>query len=446
MNYQYAAPARCSHCGQMVPVIDLSRGEYSFDPREPDTRSPNEDAYNLPAAVQHCRGCGRCSSDVTKSLSTAAANTLTSSAYRELLNEPRLPELARHFNAQAELAAADGLVEAAAMALLRATWACDDAGLWILHEPDYPTVWHLRPEVVREGQVKILDPNEPALSPVQREHVQRFVASCRTAASHRLVVADRWADALACGRPPTNEMGSSMLVLADLLRRAGAFDRATAVAQEALRLPSDCDWDDETGDALHYQLKLSYGRNVDAFTFHAAARARPDHDARQVRRRERERERAAEQARAAAEQARATAIRVAWAVPRELTLPLREALASAGKSPPDAALLQRLPLPDGVAADLVRIAERGGWPATATLGALGVAVRRVLRAQGENETPTAWTAADDRRCVEACSAYPGIDDYLAHVLSRCTSAQWHWWVPQGNDGGPLAPDYRGGPD
>jgi hypothetical protein len=128
-----------------------------------------------------------------------ARRTVTSLVYRDVLENARMPALARHFFCAALVAEAAELRGDAARRFVDAAWACDDAGA--------------------AEQARI----------------------CRQRAAEMLLSALEWGDV------PT-ESPVVRGVLADLLRRAGRYDEALG-ALEAGEALLDRDDDDHSGTA-----------------------------------------------------------------------------------------------------------------------------------------------------------------------------------------------------
>jgi hypothetical protein len=231
------------------------------------------------------------------------------------------------------------------------------------------------------------------------------------------------------------DLGCGQLILTDMLRRSGQFSRAASLAASTLRSPSPTDWDDLTGDALRWELDCASAQDADAYTFADVQRAIPGWEQIALRRKARDCDLAAKLA--ASEVARLEQIKPLRL--GGLIRPLLDDLAADVSARVEVAghhTLRRLPLPEFVAADLSRIARAGGWPALATVCAIGLAVERVLP-----DMP-AMDADTRRLCVSHCVGYGAIVDYIAHCFRRSQSDNWHYWPPAGPEEGPGAPDYR----
>lgn len=118
--------ARCALCGadnQVAPEPQVQPAE----PPDLDTRPGEPLRSTLGAWVQTCASCGYCASDISVG-HARAAELVGSEAYRQVLEDPALPEKARPFLAYAYLL--DRLHEHAnaGWSALQGAWLCDDLG------------------------------------------------------------------------------------------------------------------------------------------------------------------------------------------------------------------------------------------------------------------------------------------------------------------------------
>jgi hypothetical protein len=141
--------------------------------------------------VQRCPRCGYCAESIGQR-TRGARRAVASIIYRDVLENARMPELARQFFCAALVAEASEQRDASAGHFVSAAWACDDAGA--------------------AEQARI----------------------CRDRAAEMLAKAIEWGDV------PT-ESPVVHGVRADLLRRAGRHDDALA----ALDAAGLCDEDEE---------------------------------------------------------------------------------------------------------------------------------------------------------------------------------------------------------
>lgn len=162
-----------------------------FGPPDLDLRPQGPARWSLQFRVQRCPRCGYCAENVGQR-TPGAGRTVASVLYRDVLENARMPALARHYFCAALVAEAAELRDEAAHRFVDAAWACDDAGA--------------------AEQARI----------------------CRQRAAEMLASAIEWGDA------PT-ESPVVRGVLADLLRRAGLHDEAIAAlaAGETLLDPDD---------------------------------------------------------------------------------------------------------------------------------------------------------------------------------------------------------------
>lgn len=382
----------CSECGAATDHADLLSTN-QMEPGDLDGRPGEMARSTLGVQVVCCHHCQRCGTSLATPLGENARRHLGSAAYRAGLADPELPLLARQFRAAAELAAAERNWSLHAGHLLHAAWVCDDA------RNQRAAAAPLRVQAARAFALALLDEPDASLS--------------------RRV--------------------SCLALQVDLLRRAGHFDAAAQCLQLA---PDD---DDEQvpeplRDALHLQ-RLAVQRGDPARFTTADARSASPRSARYA-------------AQAAQEQAaRAAARQERLDRERELTLsqsPPACATALArllrdGWSPPawapaaaTATVLTLLPLPPSMSAILAAHAKAGNWPARPLLGALGLALRRVL------PEPVLGPAEDQRLFAEAAEAHGALVDYLTQVLRSCDAEEWHHNPPLQGPGGLPRPLY--GPD
>lgn len=190
MTTSMPVSVRCALCGELSTQMALSSTS-SFGPPDLDLRPQGPARWSLPFRVQRCPRCGYCAESIGQR-TPGAGRTVASVIYRDVLENARMPALARHFFCAALVAEAAERRGDAARRFTDAAWACDDAGA--------------------AEQARI----------------------CRQRAAEML------ASALAWGDVPT-ESAVVRGVLADLLRRAGRYDEALAAlgAGEALLDPDD---------------------------------------------------------------------------------------------------------------------------------------------------------------------------------------------------------------
>ena len=166
---------RCAICGEMSPQNVLASTSTSGPP-DLDLRPSGPARWALQFRVQCCPRCGYCAENIGER-APRAGRTVASVIYRDVLENARMPALARHYFCAALVAEAGERRGDAARRFIDAAWACDDAGA--------------------AEQARI----------------------CRQRAAEMLASALEWGDV------PT-ESPVVRGVLADLLRRAGRYDEA----------------------------------------------------------------------------------------------------------------------------------------------------------------------------------------------------------------------------
>jgi hypothetical protein len=166
---------RCALCGAESSQNVLASTS-TFGPTDLDLRPNGPARWALQFQVHHCPDCGYCAERIGER-TLEADRVVASLVYRDVLEQARMPALARHFFCAALVAEAAERRDAASTHFLEAAWACDDARA--------------------AGQARI----------------------CRDRAAEMLASAIEWGDV------PT-ESPLVHGVRADLLRRAGRYDEA----------------------------------------------------------------------------------------------------------------------------------------------------------------------------------------------------------------------------
>lgn len=174
----------CCICGKTSTHAALMSTS-TFGASDLDARPPELARSTLASRVRRCPYCGYCAPELSAGTEMAKA-IVQSAPYRQQLDNPSFPALANSFLCWAILAEASGDYPQAGWSCVFGAWACDDA--------------HARPAA---------------------DH-------CRTEAV-RLFRAAR-----TNGTPFAQTGGVEEVILADLLRRSGAFEQAIAVCQEGL--------------------------------------------------------------------------------------------------------------------------------------------------------------------------------------------------------------------
>lgn len=178
----------CGLCGHRQTVSEIGSTN-SFGAMDLDTRPPEMRRSTMSHWVHECAECGYVAPELDKTGDTDAKRVATAD-YRQALARSDRAKLANRFVCRALLEEAAGDLVSAGWRRLHAAWACDDA------------------EQVEESQMQrlaALKLFERARS--QGEHAMKSVA------------------------------GGDELLLADIARRAGEFERASGYCAAGLALP-----------------------------------------------------------------------------------------------------------------------------------------------------------------------------------------------------------------
>ena len=193
----------CAVCGETstFPVLNSTN---SMGYADLDTRPPEMQRSTMPMWVQRCPGCGYCSSDISYA-DKGVKEIVESDEYQTQLSDPAFPELADTFLCKAIIDEAQESHSLAGWDCLHAAWVCDDAG------SESASTCRLRAigffQTGMEEQQEIFEDPEP---------------------------------------------GAVYAFLADILRRAGAFDRARDACQAGLEEEPE----GMTADLINFQLAL----------------------------------------------------------------------------------------------------------------------------------------------------------------------------------------------
>lgn len=188
----------CGACGHVF-TASLILSTHTFGSPDLDTRPPEAQRSTMRAWVHRCPGCGYCSRSPSRFDESLRA-TLQSEAYRAVLTDTSIPELAGSFAAVSLLSDAAGQRRDAGWSLLHAAWACDDAELEV------------------------------------------------QAASLRGRAADRFLASLGDPGPSGEQPGSREAITVDCLRRSGRFAEALQLIEVGLAK--------DYGDIIHAVLRL----------------------------------------------------------------------------------------------------------------------------------------------------------------------------------------------
>ena len=173
---------RCALCGAASAQHVLASTS-TFGPPDLDLRPNGPARWALQFQIQRCPRCGYCAENIGQR-ARGARRAVASIVYRDVLDNARMPELAREYFCAALVAEAAGLRDAASSHFLSAAWVCDDA------------------EAVEQARI------------------------CRDRAAEMLAAAIEWGDV-----PSENPVVHG--VRADVLRRAGRYDEALAALDAA---------------------------------------------------------------------------------------------------------------------------------------------------------------------------------------------------------------------
>ncbi|XGV99724.1 MAG: hypothetical protein ACAF41_12400 [Leptolyngbya sp. BL-A-14] len=179
-NFTLKRDMQCAHCSHLT--VGYSNPNTVFGGSDLDTR-PSE--HPTPEACYRCARCGYCAYDLSASLPNLAA-VLASAEYQTQLTNDAYSELIQNFFCAALLYEQAEMFVDAGWVYVNVAWISDDDGCTDLAQ------------------------------------------ACR------LQAVDRFEQAIAAGGKLSQTPGAEALFLSDLLRRAGAFDRALAYCDAGL--------------------------------------------------------------------------------------------------------------------------------------------------------------------------------------------------------------------
>lgn len=209
---------RCPLCGEQSEQRQIMSSNELFPP-DLDLRPGEMYRSTIAFWVWRCPGCDLVVDPESEEdpedqeLSPAVSEIVASDRYRSQLNDSSLPDLVSSFLGLAMLQEADGQPAEAGWSALRAAWICDD------------------------------------------EQLEVPAADCRIRAR------EYWRDAEERDQPITEQgLAASLLVQADVCRRAGDFDQAVQHCHRALsgRPP------DPVRSLLEFELELVARRDLGA--------------------------------------------------------------------------------------------------------------------------------------------------------------------------------------
>ena len=219
MTTLYKDEIRCCQC-QKLSEHEVIKSAGSFGSPDLDTRPAEIMRSTLPQQVQSCPYCGYCMASISAPLPNVST-LLASDEYRHQLESKQYPELANRFLCSAMILESLGRLKEAGWACIHGAWACDDAG-----------------EI------------QPA-------------KNCRLRAERAI------GRAITTGQGTADRPGFDFLILADLLRRAGEFERAYQRGKEGLS--PKCD--QEMLLLLLFEGALVHRRDIACHTVEEAIKA-----------------------------------------------------------------------------------------------------------------------------------------------------------------------------
>jgi tetratricopeptide (TPR) repeat protein len=117
---------RCAACGASSAQHVLASTS-TFGPPDLDLRPNGPVRWALQFQVQRCPRCGYCAEQIGQR-TPGARRVVASVMYRDVLDNARMPALAREYFCAALVAEAAELRDSSASHFLSAAWACDDSG------------------------------------------------------------------------------------------------------------------------------------------------------------------------------------------------------------------------------------------------------------------------------------------------------------------------------
>lgn len=184
MTTMYTQEKVCAVCERTNEVIVVGSSN-EFGSKDLDLRPAEMLRSTYAQWTERCSHCVYCASDISEP-DEFAASVVQSDEYQQQLYDKNFPHLANVFLCEAMILKAGGHESAAGFAYLHAAWACDDAG------------------------------NDFSARSCRLHAIAEFE-------SHR-----------ASGSSILKEPSADFILLADLQRRAGAFDFAVASCKEGL--------------------------------------------------------------------------------------------------------------------------------------------------------------------------------------------------------------------
>lgn len=217
MTTIWAEEKTCAICGQTSRQTIITSTNLHGAP-DLDLRPPEKQRSTIIYWVQSCPSCGYCAPRISEGLEIAP-RVIQSDGYQRQLKEDSYPALANRFLCRTIIQEAAGDCLKAGWAAVHAAWVCDDA------------------------------------EEAQAAH------RCRKRAL------GLFEKARASGIPLVKEPGQEEIIVADLLRRSGQFDKAIEVCEEALtKAPAE----GILRQLLRFQQTLARKKDMESHTTHEA--------------------------------------------------------------------------------------------------------------------------------------------------------------------------------
>ncbi len=448
----------CGNCGQSQAVCQLLSTNSSGSP-DLDLRPGGMARNTFSALVQRCQHCGYCAKSIQELPSLAARCAMTSGLYKQAMQRQNWPHDAVTFYRLALIADAEERHGAAAWALVQAAWSCDrwvpgaDDAAWLIKRVPRSPPEESAEESPEEGPKDSL--------PQRRARLMRLLAArgfCRA------MKKQDW---------PCGHQVQSQIVLLDLWRRAGQYGRALELAQ-LLSRGDPLGEDRFLQDILRLQTRAARARDAGRHCFAEAEQTAPDWAEREARRI------AVSKAAEAKAHTRRLLIKLNEAARTAPAQTLAALLAlyspqakqqrsgyvsntTASNTTAPAGLelkaisavqllqqdLKPLPITPFMGQVMRANVKAYGWPADASLAALGLVLsQRLVHVEPGESTPSSepQNPLDSPAPIlalwrELCVSHGAIVAYLSHCLRDVQAQQWQYAPAQSSSEGPRPPSY-----
>ena len=236
----------CGHCGRRTRYAESLGGAVCGDTALDFRLSAIVGEAPPSDMVHRCEHCGYCWPDIQEPSHPRTQGILESEGYRQLLADAGLPEVARNLRAQALLQRELGQWARAALSMLGAAWAMDDAA-------------HDR---ARAAPGAAGGADAPAvLSAAQ-------AASLASAFRDEAVALLQQAHEL--GQTIQAEPDRDQVMLVDMLRRCGRFDEAVHLARALLSPGRGYRWNVQVADGIRLGWLLAAAGSTRCASFRQA--------------------------------------------------------------------------------------------------------------------------------------------------------------------------------